>query len=147
MLPQELDYYVPVWLIENDSNRAEFVLKTDRTAADTLALKLELLFIPEKLPAGNVCMAENTDLRPEFMQVFTSIHLLNYLYSVLHTNEYNQIRRESLLAKFLQLPVPKNKESFWNLVQTGEHLRQLHILDIVEKKTCLPLNFQVNIQI
>jgi predicted helicase len=50
-----------------------------------IAKQLGLTFVPEKELEGNVCMANNDEVRPEFRQTLAPIDVLDYIYAVLHS--------------------------------------------------------------
>lgn len=79
---------------------------------------LGLLFISKNETEGNVCFANNRDLRPEFRQSFTLLDLLDYSYAILYSKVYDDVNKE-----FLKIPIPTDSVLFWKLVQTGSNLR------------------------
>lgn len=88
-----------------------------------MAVKMELEFILEKDPEGNVCMANNKEVRPEFRQNFSAIDILNYIYALLHSSKFSTVEKEYLENHF---PIPKNADIFWDLVQLGFKIKQIH---------------------
>ncbi|MBK5192395.1 MAG: N-6 DNA methylase [Flavobacteriaceae bacterium] len=90
---------------------------------------LGLTFVPEKEPEGNVCMANNGEVRPEFKQDFAPIELLDYIYAVLHSPNYREKYKEFLKIDFPRVPYPADAVEFWKLVELGGELRQLHLLE------------------
>jgi len=66
---------------------------------------------------------------------FTPIDILDYIYAVLHSPSYRMKYKEFLKIDFPRVPYPKDKDIFWQLVQLGGELRQIHLLEspIVEK--------------
>ncbi len=94
-----------------------------------LAEKLSLTFVPEKEPEGNVCFINNPEVRPDFRTTFAPIDILDYIYAVLHSPVYREKYKEFLKIDFPRVPYPKDSESFWNLVELGGELRQIHLLE------------------
>ena len=91
-----------------------------------IASQLGLLFIPERVPGGNVCLAHTEEVRPEYRTVFSSSDLLGYLYAVWHSSSYI-IRHEQFVKGDLSgFSYPKDAEDFWRLVDLGGQLRLLH---------------------
>jgi len=90
---------------------------------------LGLTFVPEKEAEGNVCMANNGEVRDDFKTTFAPIDLLDYIYAVLHSPEYREKYKEFLKIDFPRVPYPQDAENFWKLVTLGGELRQLHLLE------------------
>lgn len=100
-----------------------------------IAEKLGLTFVPEKEPEGNVCMANNKEVRDDFKNTFAPIDILDYIYAVLHSPTYREKYKEFLKIDFSRVPYPKNRETFWQLIKLGGELRQIHLLEspVIEK--------------
>jgi predicted helicase len=66
---------------------------------------------------------------------FAPIDLLDYIYAVLHSPTYREKYKEFLKIDFPRVPYPTDVEKFWQLVQLGGELRQIHLLEspVVEK--------------
>ena len=62
-------------------------------------------------------------------EVFTPIDILDYIYAVLHSPAYREKYKEFLKIDFPRVPYPKDTETFWQLVQWGGELRQIHLLE------------------
>jgi len=60
---------------------------------------------------------------------FAPIDILDYIYAVLHSPSYREKYKEFLKIDFPRVPYPKNQESFWQLVELGGEIRNLHLLD------------------
>ena len=90
---------------------------------------LDLLFVPENVSGGTVCLANVEEVRSEYRTTFTSGELLDYFYVLLHLPDYRRPDKEFLETDFPCLPYPKNAEAFWLLVKFGRRLRQLHLLE------------------
>nr|WP_314897440.1 type ISP restriction/modification enzyme [uncultured Flavobacterium sp.] len=92
-------------------------LSTEETAAcvpnlnpeivNTIAKQLGLTFVAEKEPEGNVCIANNKEVRPEFRQIFAPIDILDYIYAVLHSPTYRSTYKEFLKIDFPKIPYQK----------------------------------------
>ncbi len=93
-----------------------------------IAKGLGLEFTPEK-EDGNVCLANDKDVRSEFRTTFAPIDLLDYIYAVLHSPTYRETYKEFLKIDFPRVPYPKDSNIFWQLVQLGGELRQIHLLE------------------
>ncbi|PSJ71412.1 hypothetical protein C7N43_39465 [Sphingobacteriales bacterium UPWRP_1] len=60
---------------------------------------------------------------------FTPIDILDYIYAILHSPAYREKYKEFLKTDFPRVPYPTNKTTFWQLVQLGSQLRQIHLLE------------------
>lgn len=60
---------------------------------------------------------------------FAPIDILDYIYAVVHSPTYREKYKEFLKIDFPRIPYPKDKNTFWQLVQLGGKLRQLHLLE------------------
>ena len=60
---------------------------------------------------------------------FAPIDILDYIYAVLHSPSYREKYKEFLKIDFPRVPYPKDKETFWQLVNFGGELRQIHLLE------------------
>ena len=85
-------------------------------------------FVPE-VEDGNVCFANSGEVRSDFRSTFAPIHLLDYIYAVLHSPTYRETYKEFLKIDFPRVPYPKDQEQFWKLVKLGGELRQIHLLE------------------
>ena len=91
--------------------------------------QLGLTFVAEKEPEGNVCMANNPEVRPEFRETFAPIDILDYIYAVLHSPTYREKYKEFLKIDFPKIPYPKDTKTFWELVELGSQIREIHLLE------------------
>lgn len=108
---------------------AERTPNLNKIIVTEIGKRLGLTFIPEK-ENGNVCFLTNNDeLRDEFIQVFTPIDILDYIYAVLHSPTYREKYKEFLKIDFPRVPYPKDTEIFWQLVKLGGEIRQIHLLE------------------
>ncbi len=94
-----------------------------------IAKQLGLTFVAEKEPEGNVCMANNPEVRPEFRETFAPIDILDYIYAVLHSPTYREKYKEFLKIDFPKIPYPKDTKTFWELVELGSQIREIHLLE------------------
>ena len=71
-----------------------------------------------------------------FRTTFAPIDLLDYIYAVLHSPEYREKYKEFLKIDFPRVPYPEDSEKFWQLVELGGQIRQLHLLEspLLEKR-------------
>ncbi|MHA7863932.1 type ISP restriction/modification enzyme [Flagellimonas marinaquae] len=73
--------------------------------------------------------ADSSPSQGEQLECFAPMDILDYIYAVLHSPSYRETYKEFLKIDFPRVPYPKDKETFWKLVQLGEELRQLHLLE------------------
>lgn len=59
---------------------------------------------------------------------FSPIDLLDYIYAVLHSPNYRERYKEFLKIDFPRVPYP-TIDTFWQLVELGSQLRQIHLLE------------------
>ncbi len=72
---------------------------------------------------------EFTNEKEDRDNTFSPIDLLDYIYAVLHSPAYREKYKEFLKIDFPRVPYPTDAETFWNLVQLGGELRQIHLLE------------------
>ncbi len=70
-----------------------------------------------------------TNEKETTQHTFAPIDLLDYIYSVLHSPSYRKKYKEFLKIDFPKVPYPKNKETFWLLVNLGSQLREIHLME------------------
>ncbi|MFV8270792.1 type ISP restriction/modification enzyme [Flavobacterium sp. GT2N3] len=114
-------------------NKPNEVLKRnpnlDAEIINQIAKQLGMTFVTEKEPEGNVCMANNSEVRPEFRETFAPIDMLDYIYTVLHSPTYREKYIEFLKIDFPKIPYPKDIKTFWELVELGSQIRKIHLLE------------------
>ncbi|NHM04783.1 type ISP restriction/modification enzyme [Flavobacterium celericrescens] len=133
-------YTFPLYLYRESTTQQSLLNETTRTPnlnmeiVSEIAKGLGLQFVLEK-EEGNVCMANNSEVRDEFRTTFAPIDILDYIYAVLHSPNYREKYKEFLKIDFPRVPYPKDRATFCNLVELGSELRQIHLLesDVVEK--------------
>lgn len=133
-------YFAPLYLYPEINEQQSLITEVVRTPnlnieiVDVIAKGLGLQFVYEK-EEGNVCMANNSEVRNEFRTTFAPIDILDYIYAVLHSPSYREKYKEFLKIDFPRVPYPKDRATLWHLVELGSKLRQIHLLesDVVEK--------------
>jgi len=66
------------------------------------------------------------------LQNIQPIDILDYIYAVLHNQEYRERYKEFLKTDFPRVPYPENADKFLASVALGKKLRNLHLLENVE---------------
>ena len=64
-----------------------------------------------------------------FQCSFGPIDLLDYIYAVLHSPTYREKYKEFLKIDFPRVPYPKDTKTFWELVDLGSQIREIHLLE------------------
>lgn len=90
-----------------------------------MANKTGLNFVLIKDPEGNVCMANNKEVRPEFRQNFSVIDILDYMYAISYSLNFRLTGEEFVK---INLQYPKDSETFWELAELGLQLKRIHSL-------------------
>jgi predicted helicase len=60
---------------------------------------------------------------------FNSIDLFNYIYAYLHSPKYRIKNNEFLKVDYPRIPYPNNKVIFWKLIEFGDEIRKIHLLE------------------
>lgn len=87
--------------------------------------RIGLSFFPLKDSEGNVCMANNKEVRPEFRQNFSSIDILDYMYALLYSSDFRSVSKKSSDINF---QYPKDTKKFWLLAELGSEIKEIHSL-------------------
>lgn len=130
-----ISYIAPLYLYPNINGQQnieklpERVPNLNEEIVQQVSEKMGLTFVPEKEKEGEVCFADNPELKPEFRQGFAPIDLLDYIYAVLHSPSYRDKYKEFLKIDFPRVPYPEDAATFWKLVALGGELRQIHLLE------------------
>ena len=66
--------------------------------------------------------------KEETNDTFAPIDMLDYIYAVLHSSTYRERYKEFLKIDFPRVPYPKDKDTFWELIELGGEIRQVHLL-------------------
>jgi predicted helicase len=77
---------------------------------------------------GLTLVAEEEE-KMKVKDAFAPIDLLDYIYAVLHSPTYREKYKEFLKIDFPRVPYPKDKDTFWKLVNLGSQIRQIHLLE------------------
>jgi len=116
----------PLYLYPDSNAQQTLGLTNERTPnlnkeiVKQIAEKLGLTFTTEK---------------EKIKDAFAPIDVLDYIYAVLHSPTYREKYKEFLKIDFPRVPYPKDVETFWQLVNLGGEIRQIHLLEspVVEK--------------
>ncbi len=112
----------PLHINEITNRITRHIQSMDKTKLIKIEKSLELQLLPASWDGqGNVCFADDPDLRPEFRIVFHAIDLWDYYYALWHSPGY----WDSSLGQQRKLPLP-HPVHFWKIVKFGENLRTMH---------------------
>ncbi|MFY7742319.1 MAG: type ISP restriction/modification enzyme [Flavobacterium sp.] len=118
-----------------DSNGQQFAFETvervpnlNMEIVQKMAEGLGLKFVAEKVTTP-------PDGHPSEGGEFAPIDILDYIYAVLHSPKYREQYKEFLKIDFPRVPYPKDQKTFFDLVELGGQLREIHLLEspVVEK--------------
>ncbi len=132
---KERGYILPLYLYPETNEQQTLEKSTERTPnlsptiLKQIEKKLGLPFVPENTEDGSVCMANNAEVRDEYKEAFAPIDILDYIYAVLHSPDYRENYKEFLKIDFPRVPYPEDPQTFWQLVELGSQLRQLHLME------------------
>lgn len=98
-----------------------------------IEVKLGLTFLHYSGDIGNVCMDKSYEVRNEYKENFAPLDLMDYIYAILYSPTYRKKHKEFLKIDFPRVPYPEDPKTFWQLVELGSQLRQLHLM--VSQKT------------
>ena len=96
----------------------------NKEIVNQIAENLGLTFTPEKENKKNT-FALSLGAKVSF----APINILDYIYAVLHSPTYRKKYKEFLKIDFPRVPYPKDKDTFWKLVNLGGEIRLLHLLE------------------
>lgn len=138
------DYLFPLYIYPDNSSQQTIdgsnrrIPNLNSEIVKQISDSLNLTFTNEK-EEGNVCLANDKDVRSEYRTTFAPIDLLDYIYAVLHSPTYRETYKEFLKIDFPRVPYPspltpkggieETQEKFWKLVKLGSELRQIHLLE------------------
>ncbi|RED26351.1 hypothetical protein BD847_0269 [Flavobacterium cutihirudinis] len=113
---EENDYFTIQNLFQKSENDT-FVL--NKEIIEKIVKGTNLLFV-DKSENGNVCFANNSELRSEFRQNFNVVDLLDFCYAVLYTSVF----KENLDNENKRIPIPSDSDVFWQLAKFGVRFRE-----------------------
>lgn len=65
---------------------------------------------------------------------FLGIDLIDYIYAVLHSKKFREKYHQFLQNGFPRIPYPQNSRIFFQLVEKGKQLRELHLLKNITQR-------------
>lgn len=118
---------MPLYVYKENLGKKERIVNFDKELYDKIAKGLN--YLP--------CYDDNAlvDLTSEYNGVLYPQDLFDYIYAVLHSPSYRERYKEFLKIDFPRIPYPTDWEKFRDLVEKGEELRQLHLMEGLPNQT------------
>lgn len=89
------------------------MLKIERTDLAVIEDIIGVAYVSTTSGEGLVCLAEEINVRPEFLETFTKKHVQAY---ILDHIRFEKSNGKKLIPSFIKVPYPKDSISFWNSV-------------------------------
>ncbi len=132
---KETGYIFPLYLYPETAHQqsteetSHRIPNLNNTLIKKIAKKLGLTFTDEKQTTSGIQTHEfGLQLGRNDNNTFAPIDILDYIYAVLHSPNYRETYKEFLKTDFPRVPYP-DINNFWQLVELGSELRQLHLLE------------------
>ncbi len=117
----------PLYIYKENMGKEERIVNFNKNLYDSIAKGLN--YLP--------CYDDNILVDPtsEYDGVLYPQDLFDYIYAVLHRPSYRERYKEFLKIDFPRIPYPTDWEKFRDLVEKGEELRLLHLMEDLPSKT------------
>ena len=125
--PKDNASVFPLYLYKDNMGEEERIVNFNKDLYDEIAKKLN--YLP--------CYDDNVLVDPtsEYNGVLYPQDLFDYIYAVLHSPTYRKRYKEFLKIDFPRIPYPTDWEKFRDLVEKGEELRMLHLMEDLPNST------------
>ena len=125
--PYDGSYAMPLYAYKENMGSEERLVNFNKDLYEQIAKGLN--FLP--------CYDDNVLIDPtsEYSGVLYPQDLFDYIYAVLHSPSYRERYKEFLKIDFPRIPYPTDWEKFRDLVEKGEELRQLHLMEDLPHST------------
>ena len=120
-------YVFPLYLYQENMGQEERIVNFNKELYDKIAKGLNYL------PWYDDNML--VDPTSEYNGVLYPQALFDYIYAVLHSPSYRERYKEFLKIDFPRIPYPTDWEKFRDLVEKGEELRHLHLMEDLPHST------------
>lgn len=112
---------MPLYVYKENMGQEERIVNFNKELYDKIAKGMN--YLP--------CYDDNVLVDPisEYNGVLYPQALFDYIYAVLHCPSYRERYKEFLKIDFPRIPYPTDWEKFRDLVEKGEELRQLHLME------------------
>jgi len=117
----------PLYLYQENMGKEERIVNFKKEEYDKIAEGLN--YLP--------CYDDNILVDPisDYNGVLYPQDLFDYIYAVLHSPSYRERYKEFLKIDFPRIPYPTDWEKFRDMVEKGEELRLLHLMEDIPSKT------------
>ena len=117
----------PLYAYKENMGEEERIVNFNKDLYDSIAKGLN--YLP--------CYDDNVLVDPisDYNGVLYPQDLFDYIYAVLHSPSYRERYKEFLKIDFPRIPYPTDWEKFRDLVEKGEELRQLHLMEDLPNST------------
>ena len=117
----------PLYLYTENMGEEECIVNFNKDLYDKIAKGLN--YLP--------CYEDNVRVDPisDYNGVLYPQDLFDYIYAVLHSPSYRERYKEFLKIDFPRIPYPTDWEKYRDLVEKGEELRQLHLMEDLPNST------------
>lgn len=117
----------PLYAYKENMGKEERIVNFNKDLYDSIAKGLN--YLP--------CYDDNVLIDPtsEYSGVLYPQDLFDYIYAVLHSPSYRERYKEFLKIDFPRIPYPTDWEKFRDLVEKGEELRHLHLMEDLPHST------------
>lgn len=89
-------------------------LTVRKACMDDFAKRLNLGYVEQDTPEGNLCFANNQEVLPAYRTTFGKLDIVHYVVALLSRWEFNFGMDE--------VPFPENADAFWLAVENGNLL-------------------------
>ena len=129
----------PLYLYTSNMGDEERIVNFNKDLYDSIAKGLN--YLP--------CYDDNMLIDPtsEYNGVLYPQALFDYIYAVLHSPSYRERYKEFLKIDFPRIPYPTDWEKFRDLVEKGEELRHLHLMEDLPNKTSVSFPVRGTMQV
>ena len=124
---KERGYVFPLYIFKENMGDEERIVNFNKDLYEEIAKGLN--YLP--------CYDDNMLIDPtsEYNGVLYPQDLFDYIYAVLHSPSYRERYKEFLKIDFPRIPYPTDWEKFRDLVEKGEELRHLHLMEDLPHST------------
>ena len=124
---KERGYVFPLYIYKENMGVEECIVNFNKDLYDSIAKRLN--YLP--------CYDDNVLVDPtsEYNGVLYPQDLFDYIYAVLHSPSYRERYKEFLKIDFPRIPYPTDWEKYRDLVEKGEELRLLHLMEYLPNST------------
>ena len=137
--PKDNASVFPLYIYHENMGKEESIVNFNKELYDKIAQGLN--YLP--------CYDDNVLVDPisDYNGVLYPQDLFDYIYAVLHSPSYRERYKEFLKIDFPRIPYPTDWEKFRDLVELGEELRQLHLMEDLPSKTGITFPIAGSLQV